>query len=109
MIAANNYNLILLMKTSNIQHYYSSVKFKYLCKEIEDVLLSFQIADSNKFDPICFSKNQQDYIIYRYGTKDKIELEHPLKTESSWKDFTYSYYIEYSSEGKKLLIGIIIK
>lgn len=63
----------------------------YLCSEDEELLFSFQIADSNKSASICTSKNQQEYIIYRYGTKDKVELEYPEKTEASWDLFTYSY------------------
>ncbi len=64
-----------------------------LCSENEDILFSFKIANSNKSASICISKNQQDYIIYRYGTEDKIELEYPVKTDDSWSLFTYSYYL----------------
>ena len=32
------------------------------------------------------------YLIYRFGTKDKIEFEFPDKNESSWTKFKYSYY-----------------
>lgn len=106
----------------------------YLCNENEDVLFSFKIAGSKKFASICISKNQPDYIIYRFGAKDKIELEYPIKTENSWSLFTYSYYLrgggtdnegldlnhlsfdndgftyeiyeEYNSESDKPMIGI---
>jgi hypothetical protein len=33
------------------------------------------------------------YIIYRYGTLNEIEFEYPDTTKSSWKKFTYSYYL----------------
>lgn len=106
----------------------------YLCNEHEDVLFSFKIANSNKSASICISKNQQDYIIYRFGTRDKIELVYPIKAENSWSLFTYSYYLrgggtdnegldlnylsfknggytyeiyeEYSAESDKPIIGI---
>lgn len=32
------------------------------------------------------------YIMYRYGTPGKIELEYPSSTAGSWKQFTYSYW-----------------
>jgi len=32
------------------------------------------------------------YIVYRFGSKDKIELEYPGKTQDSWKKFKYSFY-----------------
>jgi hypothetical protein len=107
---------------------------QYLCTENEDILISFPIADSNKIASVCISKNQQGYIVYRFGTKDKIELEYPEQNEDSWKKFTYSYYLrgggtanegldlnyldfendgyiyeiyeEYSSENDKTFIGI---
>jgi hypothetical protein len=37
--------------------------------------------------------SSEQYIIYRYGTKNKIELEFPEKTKESWSKFTYSYYL----------------
>lgn len=39
------------------------------------------------------SKDKGDnYIVYRFGTKDKIEIEYPGKTQDSWKKFKYSFY-----------------
>lgn len=73
----------------------------YLCCENEDVLFSFNIADSEKSVSICISKDQQDYIIYRYGTKDKIELEYPIKAENSWSLFTYSYFLRGGGTGNE--------
>ena len=32
------------------------------------------------------------YLIYRYGTENKIELEFPIKDSRSWDKFTYNYY-----------------
>jgi len=64
-----------------------------LCSEDEDVLLSFKIANSKKTASICISKQKSNYIIYRYGKSDDIELEYPDTTQSSWNKFTYSYYV----------------
>ena len=48
-----------------------------LCTESEETLFSFKLADSSKTLSVCVSKEQQDYIVYRLGSKDKIELEFP--------------------------------
>ena len=37
------------------------------------------------------------YLVYRYGTKDNIELEFPEKNSDSWKQFTYSFYLRGGS------------
>ncbi|MBE5966866.1 MAG: hypothetical protein E7255_07855 [Lachnospiraceae bacterium] len=110
---------------------------EHLCSENEEVLFSFAIANSKKTASICISTNQQDaYIVYRFGTKDKIELVYPENTENSWDAFTYSYYMrgggagnegldlnylefenggyvyklyeEYSSESKETRVGILV-
>lgn len=64
-----------------------------LCKKNEKVLFSFKIAKSNNILSICISKNNPQYIVYRYGTKNKIQLEYPKNKDNSWKKFTYSYYL----------------
>ncbi len=33
------------------------------------------------------------YIVYRFGTNDKIEFEFPEKIKDSWSKFTYSFYL----------------
>ena len=114
----------------------SNVLDDNLCNEKEDLLFSFKIANSNQTASICISKDEQEYIIYRFGTKDKIELEYPIETEKSWSLFTYSYYLraggidnegldlnylsfehdgysyeiydEYSAESDKSVVGIKI-
>jgi hypothetical protein len=64
-----------------------------LCTESEETLFSFKLADSSKTLSVCVSKEQQDYIVYRLGSKDKIELEFPKNKADSWSKFTYSYYL----------------
>lgn len=67
---------------------------EYLCNDDEDILFSFKMAKTNKTASICISKNQPDYIVYRYGTKDNVELVYPEKKDAySWNKFTYSYYV----------------
>ncbi|WP_313563662.1 XAC2610-related protein [Ruminiclostridium cellobioparum] len=71
-------------------------KIKYtddLCTDNENVLFSFKIADSAKTLSVCQSKTKPAFIVYRFGSKDKIELEFPENKADSWSKFTYSYYL----------------
>jgi len=63
-----------------------------LCTSNEDVLFSFKVVDSQKTLSVCVAKND-DYIVYRFGTKDNVELEYPANRGDSWINFTYSYYL----------------
>lgn len=75
---------------------------EYLCSEDEDILFSFKIAKTNKTVSICVSKDQPDYIIYRYGVKDNVELVYPeIKDADSWNKFTYSYYLRGGGAGNE--------
>lgn len=73
----------------------------YLCGDDEEVLFSFKVTNSNKVASMVISKNQQEYITYRYGTKEAIELEYPIDTENSWEVFTYSYYLRGGGIGNE--------
>ena len=64
-----------------------------LCTDNEEVLFSFEPANSPKTLSVCISKTQPDYIVYRFGTKDKVELEFPENKADSWNKFAYSYYL----------------
>lgn len=64
-----------------------------LCTENEVLLFSFKLGDVPKTLSVCVSKTQPDYIIYRFGTRDKIEFEFPVNKTDSWSKFTYSYYL----------------
>lgn len=82
----------------------TSLKEEYrdnLCTTNEEVLFSFKLTDSPKTLSVCVSKTQPDYIIYRFGTKDKIELEFPENKTDSWSKFTYSYYLRGGGTGNE--------
>lgn len=64
----------------------------YLCGNKEKVILSFSIEESGKTLSLCVS-DEQDYIVYRFGTTENIELEYPSDKKDSWNKFTYSYYL----------------
>src|SRR5574337_371735 len=59
-----------------------------LCKDNEEVVFSFTLNNSKKSIYLCKDKKEK-YLVYRFGTNDKIELQYPKKLDaSSWKAFT---------------------
>ena len=68
--------------------------FKCHCQEYilpnEENIISF-ITKKGKIVTLSKDKNNE-YIIYRFGSKEKIELEYPEKNKNSWNKFTYSFY-----------------
>lgn len=69
-----------------------------LCGDNEELLFGFPILGSKKRLAVCISSINQDYIIYRFGTKDKVELEYPGDRSGSWNGFIYSYYLRGGQE-----------
>jgi len=58
----------------------------------EKALYSFSLKSNNKTVLICTGKDD-NYIVYRFGTKDKVELQYPtVLAPSSWKTFKYDGY-----------------
>jgi hypothetical protein len=57
----------------------------------EQLVLSFETVKGKK---VVFAKDKNNgYLVYRYGTKDKIKLEYPKKDKSSWGKFMYATYL----------------
>lgn len=57
----------------------------------EEVVFSFKTKKGKRM--VLAKDKNNEYIIYRFGTQKKIELEYPsVKDKSSWDKFTYSYY-----------------
>jgi hypothetical protein len=55
----------------------------------EEVIFSFNTKNGKT---VTLNKDKgNSYIIYRFGTKDKVELEFPEKSSSSWQQFQYSF------------------
>lgn len=66
-----------------------------LINQNEQVLFSFKVEKSEKIATIAIDPGDSeyiDYIVYRFGTKDKIELEFPADKENSWEKFTFSHF-----------------
>ncbi len=70
---------------------------EYLCRNDETLIFGFK-TKKKKSVSICVSKDGT-YIIYRFGTKNKIEFEYPKNINNSWKLFRYDYY--FRGGGKK--------
>jgi hypothetical protein len=57
----------------------------------ERVIFSFNTQNGKQ---VTLNKDSSNaYIIYRFGTKDKIEFEFPRKSKDSWIAFKYSFYM----------------
>lgn len=80
--------LMLLILLNNVESF--AQYDKYLCGNDEKLIYGFK-TKSNKLVSICVSKDDK-YIVYRFGTKNKIELEYPKNNQSSWKLFRYDFY-----------------
>lgn len=84
-----------------------------LCTADENVLFSFKAENSQKILSICEAKNKS-YIVYRYGTKDNIELEYP-EDKTSCSGFSYYYndtppnvptkYLSFENRGYSYVIS----
>ncbi len=69
-----------------------------LCAGNEEILFSFPLKASRKRLTVCVEKDSQEYIVYRFGTKDKLELEFPDKKTASWSKYVYSNYFRGGGE-----------
>lgn len=69
----------------------------------EEIIYSF---DTKKGKHLTLAKDTANkYIVYRFGTKGKVEFEFPEKNESSWTKFKYSFYLRgggVQNEGQDL-------
>ncbi len=58
----------------------------------EEVIYSFETGNRKKMVLVKDKKNE--YIQYRFGTKNKIEMEFPTeRSKESWKMFHYIFYM----------------
>jgi hypothetical protein len=57
----------------------------------ETVLFSFKTTSGKT---LTINKDKENkYLVYRFGTKKKIELQYPNEVSDSWSKFKYSYYL----------------
>ena len=67
---------------------FSNKKFvNGLCRDNEEIVFSFNLTNSKKSACLCKDKNRK-YLVYRFGTNEKVELQFPKKLDTtSWKAF----------------------
>lgn len=61
-----------------------------LCLPSENLVVRFDMKDSDKTLAICMDK-KKSYLVYRFGTKDKIEFEYPEDKQNSIDKFSYQH------------------
>ena len=86
--------LLLVSSVSLGQHY---------LRQNEEVVLFFQSHNGKQVYLVRDTVN--NYLSYRFGTKNKIEFEYPKSVEDGRNKFTYSYYLRgggASNEGMDL-------
>ena len=60
-----------------------------LCGANEQIIISFRTVTNKRTVSLCADTSGK-YLVYRFGTKDHIELQFPSKLDaSSWKQFHY--------------------
>jgi hypothetical protein len=57
----------------------------------EELIYSFETQSGKKL--VLVKDKTNAYIIYRFGSKTKIEFEYPEKNKDSWSKFSYSFYL----------------
>ena len=62
----------------------------------EEVIYSFVTKKGKKM--VLAKDKANEYLVYRFGTDAKVELEFPEKNKESWKKFTFSYYSQWGDE-----------
>ena len=65
---------------------------KQLCKPDEEIIFAFQLKNL-KWGSVCKEK-KGGYIVYRFGTNTKMEMQYPAILDStSWQQFTFQGYM----------------
>ena len=84
--------LITFLLFSGLTIAQKKADYGLLQKSGEEVIFGFSLKNSNKIVLLCYQKDDK-YIVYRFGTKDKLELQYPsVLNAASWKAFRYSGY-----------------
>jgi hypothetical protein len=84
--------VIVFLALYSIAYSQKTTDFDILKKADEQVLFSFRLKTNNKIAVLCRQKSNK-YLVYRFGTNSKIELQYPaVLNAASWKLFKYSGY-----------------
>ena len=85
-------SILLLFAVISTSPAQKRADYGVLLKPGEDVLYTFPLKSGNKTVMVCAQKDD-GYIVYRFGTKQKVELQYPaVLNKASWTAFRYSGY-----------------
>ena len=57
----------------------------------EEIILEFETTKGKKL--VVAIDSNEDYLVYRYGSTDNIELQFPEDLTTSWNSFQHSWYL----------------
>lgn len=79
-----------------------------LCQLDEQVLFSCRIAKSTKQVALCATPklDERGWLIYRFGTPGKIELEFPGQRAGSLQRFSFGHYMRYQTDYTDIAFNI---
>lgn len=89
----------IFLAISIVSYSQKTKDFGALKKADEQVIFSFRLKSNNKIALLCRQKENK-YLVYRFGTNNKIELQYPaVLNAASWKLFKYSGYSRGGGRG----------
>ncbi len=62
------------------------------CRTGESTIIAFRLADSVRYVSLCRSSDK-DYLVYRFGSEKRVELEYPNDMADTWSKFEYAHYL----------------
>lgn len=83
----------------------SAMASEHLCHNSEQTIFSCTTNKSSKLISVCASSaldKKDSYIQYRFGTRDKIELQFPAKKNNSIPQFKFDHYFRYQVDRTEL-------
>ena len=57
----------------------------------EAIILEFETTKGKKL--VVAIDSNEEYLVYRYGSKDSVELQFPADLSTSWNSFHHSWYL----------------
>ncbi|NLA87830.1 MAG: DUF4163 domain-containing protein, partial [Clostridiales bacterium] len=84
---------------------HSSLYDDFLCLDTERLVMSFKTEKSSKTVSVCTAEGAEPYIVYRFGTKDNIELEYKaLKSGQMTYASDTEHYLTFTNQGYEYTI-----
>lgn len=88
--------------------YFTRLTHQPLARELENVVFSFAIPDSEQILTVCLASGEREYLICRLGKPDRYELQYPQKLPNSWDKFSYSTMVRRSQAATTLELSYLI-